>query len=109
MVINKFGHMKFTTIYLDGNCIEVYNILLGKEIIKVNQKEVSARYSIFGGMHKFEVDGVSYEMSFQFTVHGIAFDLLRNGQPVVVSAKGGCLAIMGLILISLLLFKLIFG
>ena len=108
MVINKLGHMKFTTIYLDGNCIEVYNTLLGKEIIKVNQKVVSARYSIFGGLHKFEVDGVSYEMSFHFTVHGIAFDLIRNGKAIVESNKGGCFVIIGLIVISVLVFKLIF-
>ena len=101
--------MKYTTVYLDGKCIEVYNTLLGKEIIKVDQQIVSEQYSIFGGNHTFEIDGVPYEMSFHFTIHGIAFDIIRNGKPIVESNRGGCFAMMGLIVISVLVFNLIFG
>ena len=33
--------MKFTTIYLEENIIEIHNSFLGKETIKVNNKIVS--------------------------------------------------------------------
>ncbi|WP_154199772.1 hypothetical protein [Ancylomarina sp. 16SWW S1-10-2] len=37
--------MKFTTIYLEGNTIEVHNSFLGKETIKVNNKIISEKRS----------------------------------------------------------------
>lgn len=47
--------MKFTTIHLGENKIEIFNSILGKETIKVNGETVSAKYSIMGTEHPFKL------------------------------------------------------
>ena len=47
--------MKYITINLRDNEIEVHNSFLGKETIKVNDKIVSNEFSIFGADHYFRI------------------------------------------------------
>ncbi len=47
--------MKYTTIYIGENKIEVFNTLLGIEKIKVNGEIVSRKFSIFGTEHNFTI------------------------------------------------------
>lgn len=47
--------MKFTTIYLGENKIELFNSLLGKETVKVNDEMVSSKFSITGTEHLFSI------------------------------------------------------
>jgi hypothetical protein len=48
--------MKFTTIYLEKNIIEIHNSFLGKETIKVNNEIVSEICSFFGAEHGFKLN-----------------------------------------------------
>jgi hypothetical protein len=87
--------MKFTTIYLGENKIEVFNSLLGRETIKVNGDIVSQKFSIFGTEHNFTVkeneEIVECKIDFGFGFNGVVFNLYRNNKPVVESPKSGCL------------------
>lgn len=97
--------MKYTTIYLGNNKIELFNTLLGKETVKVNGEVVSSKYSMLGANHEFTLieDGeqVPCNIKFGFGMNGIVFDLHKAGEPVIESEKSGC---MGLIAIILLIF-----
>ncbi|WP_158614712.1 hypothetical protein [Flavobacterium sp. RSP49] len=47
--------MKFTTITLGTNKIEVFNSFIGKETIVLNGKVVSEKNSITGATHHFKM------------------------------------------------------
>ena len=83
--------MKYTTIYLDENKIELYNTLLGKESIKVNGEIVSEKRSITGTDHHFKIIENEIEtpckLTTGFGMNGIVFSLYKNGKPVIESPK----------------------
>jgi hypothetical protein len=87
--------MKFTTIYLEENKIEISNSILGIETIKVNGEIVSKKFSITGAEHTFSITengtiaDCNLKMGFGF--HGVVFDLYKNNKPIVESPKNGCL------------------
>jgi hypothetical protein len=97
--------MKFTTIYLGENKIEVFNSLLGRETIKVNGEIVSQKYSIFGAEHNFIIkeneESVEYKIDFGFGFNGVVFDLYRNSKPIVESPKMGCMFFVIIVMIAL--------
>ena len=71
--------MKYTTIHLGTNKIELYNSLLGKETVKVNGETVSSTYSMLGAEHVFTInengEQVDCTIKFGFGMNGIVFDL----------------------------------
>ncbi|MCH7413220.1 hypothetical protein MM213_06985 [Belliella sp. R4-6] len=87
--------MKYTKIYLDNKKIEIFNSLLGKETIKVDDQIVSSKYSIFGADHHFslkeEEELNHYQFKFSLGINGVLFDFYKNGKPIIESEKGGCL------------------
>ncbi len=85
--------MKITTITLGETQIEFHNSVSGKETIKVNGEEVSSKKSISGTEHLFEVvEGektVHYKLITGVNLNGVAFDLYKDGNPIIQSLKGG--------------------
>ena len=87
--------MKFTTIYLDENKIEICNSILGRETIKVNGEIVSSKFSITGAEHVFSITEngtvADCKLKLGFGLNGVVFDLYKNNKPIVESPKNGCL------------------
>ena len=81
--------MKFTTIYLDENTIEVSNSFLGKETIKVNNKIVSEKSSFFGAEHNFKINeggkNIDCLIKIGFSINGAAFNFYKNNKPIIIS------------------------
>ncbi|MFN3802521.1 hypothetical protein [Belliella pelovolcani] len=90
--------MKYTTIYLDNKKIEIFNSLLGKETIKVDDQIVSSKYSIFGADHHFslkEEENINhYQFKFSLGINGIVYDFYKNDKPIIEAEKGGCLTFL---------------
>lgn len=101
--------MKYTTIHLGENKIELFNTLLGKETVKVNGEVVSSTYSLLGAEHIFSIreDGkdVNCVVQFGFGMNGVVFDLFKDGSPIVESEKKGC---AGLFILFIIVFSIIF-
>ena len=100
--------MKFTTVYLDENKIEIFNSILGKETIKVNGEIVSNKYSITGAEHTFSITEngtiANCMIRMGFGLHGIVFDLYKNKKPIVESPKSNFMKIfIGLFIIAVLI------
>ena len=70
--------MKFTTIFLENNKIEIHNSILGKETIKVNNAIVSSKSSITGTEHSFNIieNGIetNCKVKMGFNLYGVAMD-----------------------------------
>jgi hypothetical protein len=85
--------MKITTVTLGETQIEFYNSFSGKETIKVNGEVVSSKKSLSGTDHLFDaVEGektVQYKLITGVNLNGVAFDLYKDGHPVIQSLKGG--------------------
>lgn len=83
--------MKYTTVYLDENKIELFNTLLGKETVKVNGKIVSENRSIMGVEHKFIIseneNDVPYKLTTGFSMNGVVFSLYKNDKPIIEMPK----------------------
>lgn len=90
--------MKFTTVHLDNNKIELFNSILGKETIKVNNKIVSEKRSIFGTVHSFKIaengKDVTCKLATGFGFNGVVIDLYKEGKPIIESPKSGLMGIM---------------
>lgn len=89
--------MKFTTVHLENNKIELFNSILGKEMIKVNNKIVSEKRSIFGTVHSFKIEengmGVECKLATGFGFNGVVIDLYKEGKPIIESPKSGLMGI----------------
>lgn len=96
--------MKFTTIYLEENKIEIFNSITGIETIKVNGEEVSSKFSITGAEHHFQIseDGINSNcrIVIGLGVNGAVIDFYKNEKPIIESPKSGCLVFL-LIVIGL--------
>ncbi|MBO6587119.1 MAG: hypothetical protein JJ953_13500 [Gracilimonas sp.] len=101
--------MKYTTVHLGDNKIELFNTLLGKETVKVNGEVVSSTYSMLGAEHTFTVreDGRDVECTIQFGfgMNGVVFDLYKEGTPIIESEQKGC---MGMFIVFIIVFSIIF-
>lgn len=97
--------MKFTTIYLGENKIEVFNNLLGIETIRVNDEIVSRKFSIFGAEHIFTLieneESVKHRIDFGFGFNGVVFSLYRENKPIIESPKNGYLLFIAIFFIAL--------
>jgi hypothetical protein len=101
--------MKFTTIHLEGNKIELSNSFLGKETVKVNGEIVSSKYSLTGTEHVFTSNENGTDVEFRlmtgFGFSGVVIDLYRNNVPVIESPKSGCLGFFVIIVGVMILLK----
>jgi|TARA_B110000037_G_C16815952_1_gene381627 hypothetical protein len=81
--------MKFTTIYLEENIIEIHNSFLGKETIKVNNEIVSEIRSFFGAEHSFKINEneniTDCRIKIGFSLNGVVFNLYKNNKPIIIS------------------------
>ncbi len=89
--------MKFTTIHLENNKIELFNSILGKETIKVNDVIVSGKRSVFGTVHSFKIqeNGIDVEcrLATGFGLYGVVIDLYKDGKPIIESPKSNTMGI----------------
>lgn len=101
--------MKFTTVYLDENKIEVFNSILGKETIKVNGEIVSEIYSLFGAAHTFKIkeneQDVDCKIVFGFGLNGVVFDFYKDEKPIIESPKNGCLGFLLIVFCIAIVFR----
>ena len=103
--------MKFTTIYLDKNKIEIVSSFAGKETIKVNDEVVSQKYSAFGARHSFFItengEKVACNLNMGYGLNGVVFDLYKNEKPIVVSEKSGCLPTLFVFILIALIYEVV--
>jgi hypothetical protein len=92
--------MKFVTLTIADNKIDIFNSWLGKETIKVNDEVVSAKHSLFGAEHQFrmqaEGEEVTCRLHLRTSFYGVVFDLFVNDKPVVESSKSGCMTTLAI-------------
>jgi len=83
--------MKCFTIYHEGNKIEVFNSIWGKETITLNDEIVSSKYSVFGSEHIFKStnDSGYYRLDIGFSYNGVCFSLYKDDKVIIESTKRG--------------------
>lgn len=103
--------MKYTTIYLGENKIEIFNSLIGKETIKVNGAVVSSEFSITGTEHHFELteneEKADCKIVTGFGINGVVIDFYKNDKPIIESPKSGCLGIILVVIVVAFLIGLL--
>lgn len=96
--------MKYTTIYLEDNAIEVFNNMIGKETVKVNGETVSTKWSFAGTEHLFHImendKQLECKLTTKLSMHGVTIDLFKNGKPIIESPKGNFAKFFLLIMIG---------
>ena len=101
--------MKFTTIHLDDNKIEVSNSFLGKETVKVNGEIVSEIFSMAGATHIFNIkendQEVPCKLILGYGLNGVVFDLYKDEKLIIESPKKGCLAFFLIVFFIVIAFK----
>ena len=84
--------MKFATIYLDQNKIEIDNSILGKETIRLNGSVVSQKYSVLGAKHQFYIleneNKIKCNLNLGYGPNGVVMDLYKDNKPVIESYRG---------------------
>ena len=102
--------MKFITITLGDNKIELHNSSFGKETVKVNGEEVSSKHSILGTSHNFTISengkSVDCKLVTGYNGSGIYIDLFKDGKPIIETRKGGCWTYILLIIVAIVVFLL---
>ncbi|MBS9767124.1 MAG: hypothetical protein KGV44_06255 [Flavobacteriaceae bacterium] len=83
--------MKYSTINLGNNSIEIHNSAFGKETIKVNNKIVSSKRSLRGAEHTFSImennKEVKCKISLGYGRGGVTYDFYKGNEPIIVSSK----------------------
>jgi len=99
--------MKYFTINLGENKIEVHNSLFGRERIKVNDKIVSDIFSIFGGKHHFTIieneKKVKCKIDIGLSFQGVVFNFYKDEKPVIVYNKNTFRTIITIVFIIVIL------
>lgn len=100
--------MKFTTITLGTNKIEVFNSFIGKETIVLNGKVVSEKNSITGATHHFKMieneQEVACKFIFGYGANGVVMSLYKDNKPVIESQRS---MFIGFVFITLIAFGFI--
>ncbi|MGO4903885.1 hypothetical protein [Flavobacterium sp. W20_MBD1_R3] len=96
--------MKFTTINLGNNKIEVFNSFIGRETIVLNGKVVSEKNSITGATHHFKIiendQEVACKFIFGYGLNGVVMSLYKDNKPVIESEKSMFFGFVFLMLIA---------
>lgn len=90
--------MKFSTIHLGNNKIEIFNSFMGKETIKLNGEIVSEKKSITGAKHNFKIiendQKVDCKLILGYGANGVVMDLYKDNIAIIESPKSSLLAIL---------------
>ncbi|MFV8347519.1 hypothetical protein [Flavobacterium sp. ZB4P13] len=90
--------MKFSTIHLGNNKIEIFNSFMGKETIKLNGEIVSEKSSITGAKHNFKIiendQKVDCKLILGYGANGVVMDLYKDNIAIIESPKSSLLAIL---------------
>ena len=99
--------MKFSTIQLGDNKIEIFNSYLGKEIIKLNGEIVSQKSSITGAKHSFKIiendRKVDCKLILGFGANGVVMDLYKDNIAIIESPRSSSLFILLIIFLFIVL------
>ncbi|PRZ21686.1 hypothetical protein [Flavobacterium granuli] len=102
--------MKYSTIHLGNNKIEIFNSFLGKETIKLNGEIVSEKNSITGAKHNFKIiendRKVDCKLILGYGANGVVMDLYRDNMPIIESPKSSYLVIMFLFILLIVIITL---
>ncbi|MGK0449109.1 MAG: hypothetical protein ACJA2M_002912 [Polaribacter sp.] len=98
--------MKYTTVHLNENKIELFNTFLGKETVKVNGEIVSEKRSVTGAEHIFKINKngneVPYKLTTGFSINGVVFSLYKDDIPIIEMPKSSKLAFLFFVLIGII-------
>ena len=101
--------MKYHTINLRENKIELYCSLLGKETVKVNGNIVSSKYAVFGAEHFFNIVENEKEVKCKVDIGSFSgLKFYKDDKPVIISNKHNIINFLVFIVIFTLL-KINFG
>lgn len=102
--------MKFSTIHLGNNKIEIFNSFLGKETIKLNGEIVSEKSSITGAKHYFKIieneQKVDCKLILGYGANGVVMDLYKDNVAIIESPKSSYLVIMFLFTLLIVILAL---
>ena len=105
--------MIFTTIYLGENKIELSNLFLGKETVRVNDEIVSSKCSITGIEHVFHIlendKKVVCKLVTGYGMSGVVIDLYKEGKPIISSPRFALLGIFLILFASVSIVGLFIG
>tara|TARA_R110001583_G_scaffold194875_1_gene367415 strand:+ start:2225 stop:2557 length:333 start_codon:yes stop_codon:yes gene_type:complete len=77
--------MKYYEYNLDSNKIEFYNTYLGKEIVLVNGKKASEKFTFIGTEHTFRINSIDMRITTQYKLfndHKFNLFLEKNGKLI---------------------------
>jgi len=98
--------MKFSTIQLGNNKIEIFNSFLGKETIIVNGKIASEKNSIRGAKHTFKMlendRQVNCKLNLGYGSNGVVMDLYVDNVAIIESPRSSFLVISTIIIFIIL-------
>jgi len=105
--------MKYFTIYIEGYKIELFNSILGKETVKVNNRIESIKYSVFGTEHSFKIKEDESTQRFKLITGygpgGVAIDLYKNENLIIQSNKNFGFVLIFIIVYFIIIFKFLDG
>ena len=103
--------MKFTTILLDNNKIEIGRNFFEKDIVKVNGEIVSSKFAILGTVHRFNVfeggEKTECRLITKMGLHCIVANFYKNGKLVYESPRIGYKLLM-ITIITVMILRVIF-
>lgn len=99
--------MKFVTIYIGDSKVELYNTLLGKEMLIVDGQKITEKFSFAGTNHRFTIrengQEKHCELNTKLSVNGAIFDLFVDNKPVIEAAENN--VVLWLFLIAFILLS----
>ncbi len=99
--------MKFTTVHLENNKIELFNSIFGKETIRVNNEIVSEKRSILGTEHLFKIKENENEIECKlvtgFGLNGVVIDLYKDEKPIIESPKNSAIGILIILFFTIII------
>ena len=99
--------MKYTTVHIENNKIELFNSVLGKETVKVNNEIVSEKRSILGTEHIFKIQENENEAECKlvtgFGLSGVVIDLHKDEKPIIESPKNSAVGILMIIFFTIII------
>ncbi len=103
--------MKYSTINLGNNSIEIHNSSFGKETIKVNNKIVSSKRSFGGAEHIFPIIENNKEVECRIRLGygrgGITYDFYKGNEPIIVSSKSNLIPTIFIISLCIIVIGII--
>ena len=97
--------MKYSTIKLGNNKIEIFNSFIGRESIKLNGKIVSEKSSIGGAEHSFTMlendQKVDCKLNLGYGANGVVMDLYVDNIAIIESPRSSLLLIVTILIFAI--------